>query len=86
MKSGSIVVGLQILYLLSFFWCEGFSVGYVYKRALKVGSSELEAELFFGDPKALELLGEYLCKKYSMFYLHSSKRARCEAYRLLHKG
>ena len=47
---------------------------------------ELEAELVSGDPKALDALGEYLCKKYSLFYLHESKRARCEAYRLLHKG
>ena len=47
---------------------------------------ELEAELVCGDPKALELLGEYLCKKYSLIYLHSSKRARCEEYRLSHKG
>ena len=47
---------------------------------------EIEAELVSGDPGALEELGEYLCKKYSLFYLHESKRARCEAYRLSHKG
>lgn len=47
---------------------------------------EIEAELVSGDPKALESMGEYLCGKYSLFYLHSSKRARCEEYRLSHKG
>ena len=47
---------------------------------------EIEAELVSGEEKSLEELGEYLCKKYSLFYLHESKRARCEAYRLSHKG
>lgn len=47
---------------------------------------EVEAELVSGDPGAPEALGEYLRKKYSLFYLRESKRARCEAYRLLHKG
>ena len=47
---------------------------------------EVEGELISGDGSALRLLESYLKEKYSLEPQPLSKRARCELYRLLHKG
>ncbi|MBR4941136.1 MAG: CYTH domain-containing protein [Clostridia bacterium] len=45
---------------------------------------EAEAEFLTGDPGAISEIGRYLSEKYSLEPEVRSKRARCEAYRLLH--